>query len=306
MEGEKAVIVRNLAKSYGSVHAVNGISFEVPAGEIFGIVGPNGAGKTTTVECLESLRTPDSGTIRILGLDPRKQAYQLRPLIGVQLQNSALPPRIKVYEALELFASFYRNSVSIADIVARLDLKEIQTRRFQQLSGGQKQRLFIALALINNPRVVFLDELTTGLDPQARRNMWDLIRRIREGGSTIVLTTHYMEEAERLCDRVAILDGGKILVLDTPDQLVARLGAGVRVRFRVLDQVDPEIFRRMETVQEVDVRTDQFIIRGTGDQFIAQVVTALCGRKIRFRDFRTEHPNLEDVYLSLTGHHMRI
>jgi len=214
-----AIEVASLHKFYGPVRAVDGISFTVEEGEIFGMVGPNGAGKTTTIECVEGLRRPDRGTVRVLGLDPQRDGYELRRRIGVQLQEASLPPRLTVWEALDLFGSFYSRRVDGKALLEQLGLADKRNAAFEKLSGGQKQRLFIALALINDPELVFLDELTTGLDPQARRAMWDLVRGIRERGKTIFLTTHFMEEAERLCDRVAIIDRGKIVALDTPARL---------------------------------------------------------------------------------------
>ena len=227
-----AIVVKdNLRKVYGDVVAVDDISFEVHEGEIFGMVGPNGAGKTTTIECIEGLRRPDGGTVQVLGMDPQRDGYDLRQHIGVQLQEAALPHRIKVWEAMDLFASFYRRSVDWHSLLEQLGLSEKHDASFINLSGGQKQRLFIALALVNDPDLVFLDELTTGLDPQARRAMWDLVQGIRERGKTVFLTTHYMEEAERLCDRVAIIDHGRIVALDTPENLIHSLGAENRVIF---------------------------------------------------------------------------
>ncbi|HSN73646.1 MAG TPA: ABC transporter ATP-binding protein, partial [Anaerolineae bacterium] len=223
--------VCNLRKVYGTVIAVDGVSFEVGAGEIFGIVGPNGAGKTTTIECIEGLRRPDDGSVRLLGMDPLAQRQAVAQRIGVQLQESTLPPRLRAGEALALFGSFYQRQADADELLELLGLAEKRSAAFAKLSGGQKQRLFIALALINQPQVVFFDELTTGLDPQARRAMWDLVRQVRERGCTVVLTTHFMEEAERLCDRVAIFDHGRIVALDTPEALIRSLGVEKRLVF---------------------------------------------------------------------------
>src|ERR1700722_6306550 len=215
--------ISGVRKTYGSTVAVDDVSFDVNQGEIFGLIGPNGAGKTTTVECIEGLRTPDRGTISVLGLDPVRDVYKLQERIGVQLQQAQLQKRIKVWEAVDLWASLYRrNAIDGERLLEQLGLIEKRSAWFMTLSGGQKQRLFIALALINDPELVFLDELTTGLDPQARRAIWDLVRGIRERGKTVVLTTHLMEEAERLCDRVAILEHGRIIDIGTPRQLVDR------------------------------------------------------------------------------------
>ncbi len=228
---EPIVQVKGLHKVYGDTIAVENISFEVHPGEIFGMVGPNGAGKTTTIECLEGLRRPDAGTVRVLGVDPQQEGRRLRELTGIQLQQSNLPDRMKVWEALDLYASFYPNPVDWKELLAQLGLEEKRNTFFSKLSGGQKQRLFIALALLPNPQLVFLDELTTGLDPQARHTIWDLVRDIRLKGKTVFLTTHFMEEAERLCDRVAILDHGRLVALDTPAGLIRCLENEERVIF---------------------------------------------------------------------------
>ncbi len=221
MKSVPIIKVEHLRKAYRSVVAVDDVSFEVEKGEIFGMVGPNGAGKTSTVECIEGLRAKSSGSIRVMGLDPQRERYDLRPHIGVQLQQSALQDKLKVWEALDLFASFYPRSVDQDALLERVGLTEKRNARFAKLSGGQKQRLFIALALVHDPEIVFLDELTTGLDPQARRSMWEMVREIRERGKTVFLITHSMEEAERLCDRVAIVDHGRLVALDSPHRLVS-------------------------------------------------------------------------------------
>ena len=233
MNGKVVIKVDHLRKVYGTTVAVDDVSFEIYGGEIFGMVGPNGAGKTTTTECIEGLRQPDGGAIQVFGMSPQKEAYALRERIGVQLQTSALQDRLKVWEALDLFASFYAKPVDTQALLEQMGLKEKRSDKFAKLSGGQKQRLFIALALINDPELVFLDELTTGLDPQARHAMWDMVRGIRERGKTVFLTTHFMEEAERLCDRVAIVDHGKIVALDTPQNLIRNLGAENRLIFSI-------------------------------------------------------------------------
>ncbi|HDN79565.1 MAG: ABC transporter ATP-binding protein [Chloroflexi bacterium] len=302
------VQVQNLRKVYGSVVAVDGISFEVQEGEIFGMVGPNGAGKTTTIECIEGLRIPDSGSISVLGLDPQRDGYELRERIGVQLQESALPHRLKVGEAIDLFASFYRRSLPRKERDELLEFLGLADRRkvpFAKLSGGQKQRLFIALALINDPDIVFLDELTTGLDPQGRRAMWDMIRGIRERGKTVFLTTHFMEEAERLCDRVLIIDHGKIVALDSPENLIRNLGAETRVVFTVDGAIPAEKLQAVEGVRRVEQIGERVIVYGEGDALVGNVVNALTASGIRFRDLRTEQPTLEDVFLALTGREMR-
>jgi ABC-2 type transport system ATP-binding protein len=298
--------VSGVRKTYGSTVAVDEVSFEVNDGEIFGLIGPNGAGKTTAMECIEGLRTPDRGTISVLGLDPFRQVYKLQDRIGVQLQQAQLQKRIKVWEAIDLWASLYNKKPADAErLLEQLGLTDKRDTWFMNLSGGQKQRLFIALALINDPEVVFLDELTTGLDPQARRAIWDLVRGIRSRGKTVFLTTHLMEEAERLCDRVAIIEHGRIIDIDTPEQLVAR---HCPERIVVLDTADAqadEKFRAVRGVQAV-VRNDlRFTIRGRGEELVSDVIHCLSENHIRVTDFRTILPNLEDVFLKLTGHSIR-
>jgi len=297
--------VRDLVKQYTDVTAVDGASFEIRKGEIFGMVGPNGAGKTTTIECIEGLRSPDAGNVKVLGLDPQRDGYQLREHIGVQLQESALPDRIKVWEAMDMFASFYSRSVDWRPLLEQLGLAEKHNASFAKLSGGQKQRLFIALALVNDPDLVFLDELTTGLDPQARRAMWDLVRSIRERGKTVFLTTHYMEESERLCDRVAIIDQGQIVALDTPENLVRSLGAESRVVFGVDGRFDERALQVIPGVTRVERIGERVVVYGQGDGLVGGVVNALETGGIRFRDLRTEQQSLEDVFLALTGREMR-
>jgi len=301
----QAVSIDHLAKSYGDVRAVDGVSFEVRSGEIFGMVGPNGAGKTTTIECLEGLRRPDGGKIRVLGLDPQRQGYELRERIGVQLQEGSLPDRLRVAEAMEIFASFYRKPVDWRPLLDQIGLVDKSKAAFGKLSGGQKQRLLIALALVNDPELVFLDELTTGLDPQARRAMWDMVKGIRDRGKTVFLTTHYMEEAEHLCDRVAIIDHGKIVALDSPQNLIASLNAENRVVFSVKEKVDEAVFRKIPGVTRVEQSQDRVIIYGKGDGLLVRIVMALDTGRIGFRDLRTEQPNLDDVFISLTGKEMR-
>jgi ABC-2 type transport system ATP-binding protein len=302
----EAIAVADLRKSYGDVQAVAGVSLVVEQGEIFGMVGPNGAGKTTTIECIEGLRKPDGGSVTVLGLDPQRQGYQLRERIGVQLQESALADRIKVWEAMDLFSSFYERSADSAPLLDELGLAEKRDACFGKLSGGQKQRLFIALALVSDPEVVFLDELTTGLDPQARRAMWDLVKAIRDRGVTVFLTTHYMEEAERLCDRVAIIDDGRFVALDTPAELVRQLGSENRVVFVAQDHVDVKLLQGLPAVTRVEERPgNRIVVCGKGEGLVGRVVNALEDAGIAFGDLRTEQPSLEDVFLALTGREMR-
>jgi ABC-2 type transport system ATP-binding protein len=300
----------HLRKTYGKTVAVEDVSLEVQQGEIFGMVGPNGAGKTTTIECLEGLRRFDGGEIRVLGLDPVRQERELRYVIGTQLQKSQLPDQLTVGEALDLFASFYPNPVPWPKLVERLGLSEKKNAWVSKLSGGQLQRVFIALALINQPKLVFLDELTTGLDPQARRSIWDLVREIRAGGCTVFLTTHFMEEAELLCDRVAIMDHGKIVALDSPAALVSKLGAESRVLFTTSHALDPKALQAIDGATRVERDGDRVIVYGRAAQsgkqaLISEVANWLSAQGAPFGDIRMEQPNLEDVFLQLTGRAMR-
>ena len=297
--------VRNLVKEYPGIRAVDDISFVVRRGEIFGMVGPNGAGKTTTIECIEGLRRPDGGDIEVLSMNPQRDGYELRERIGVQFQSAALPSRIKVGEALDLFASFYRHSVDWRPLLERVGLVEKANDLVAKLSGGQRQRVFIALALVNEPELVFLDELTTGLDPQSRRATWDLVRDIRARGQTVFLTTHFMEEAERLCDRVAIIDHGQIVALDSPANLMASLEAENRVVFRADGNLNEEALRQVAGVQRVERIGEQVIVYGQKEGLLAGVVNTLEAGSVRFDDLRTEQPTLEDVFLALTGREMR-
>ncbi|WP_420640815.1 ABC transporter ATP-binding protein [Candidatus Leptofilum sp.] len=296
--------VQNLRKEYGSTIAVDNISFNVAQGEIFCIVGPNGAGKSTTVESIMGLRQPDSGRIRVLGLDPQKQEHELRQRIGIQLQQAALPERLKVWEALNLYSAFYDKTVSWEKLLEDWGLTEKRTTNFKNLSGGQKQRLFIALALLNDPELVFLDELTTGLDPQARRATWDAVRAIRDQGKTVVLVTHFMDEAEELADRIAIIDQGNVVALDTPSALIQSLNADTRVRFTNYNGYDPQQLRIVTGVTDVEQRGKQVIVQGNG-ALLAHVATALAEHDITPTDLRVEQADLEDVFLALTGRSIR-
>jgi ABC-2 type transport system ATP-binding protein len=305
MPSQPVVHVAAIRKTYGTTLAVDEISFDVHEGEIFGLIGPNGAGKTTTMECVEGLRKPDRGDILVLGLDPRRDAYALQNRIGVQLQEAQLQKRIKVREAVGLWASLYRKPVDGNRLLEQLGLSDKRDAWFMTLSGGQKQRLFIALALINDPEVVFLDELTTGLDPQARRTIWDLVRGIRTRGKTVVMTTHLMEEAERLCDRVAIIDHGRIVDIGTPGELVLR-HCPERTVFVTADDRDPgSHFRDLPGITSVTNDGRHLTILGSGADLVTQVIGCLAEHRIRVVDFRTEVPTLEDVFLRLTGHSIR-
>jgi ABC-2 type transport system ATP-binding protein len=300
--------VEGLRKVYGATVAVDQVSFEVSEGEIFGMVGPNGAGKTTTIECLEGLRKPDAGTVSILGVDPQREGQTIRERTGMQLQQSNLPERMKVWEALDLYASFYPNAADWNTLLSQLGLEEKRSAPFSKLSGGQKQRLFIALALLPDPQLVFLDELTTGLDPQARHAIWDLVRDVRSRGKTVILTTHFMEEAERLCDRVAILDHGRIVALDTPAALIHNLKVEERVIFNLDGGLSAALEEALSSAGRVEAQGQQVTVHGTNGRkvpLVSEVVSLLARLGVPFRDLRTEQPNLEDVFLSLTGREMR-
>ncbi|GAA1955582.1 ABC transporter ATP-binding protein [Kitasatospora viridis] len=292
--------VERLHKRYGRFTAVDEVSFEVGEGEVFGILGPNGAGKTTTVECLSGLRAPDGGRISVLGLDPVRQREDLRQVLGVQLQQAGLPDRLKVREALELYASFYRRPADPVELMHRLGLAEKAGERYKRLSGGQQQRLAIALALIGNPEVVILDELTTGLDPHARRTVWELVEQVRASGVTVLLVTHFMEEAERLCDRVALIDRGRVVAVDTPAGLAARAGQQQRMRFRPSGPLDEELLRALPEVAGLVWHGPVVEITGTGN--LVQVVTAqLARRQIIAADLRVDQASLDDAFVALTG-----
>jgi len=298
--------VSSIRKTYGKTVAVEDVSFDVNDGEIFGLIGPNGAGKTTTMECVEGIRRPNAGSITVLGLDPVRDVYVLQERIGVQLQQAQLQKRIKVWEAMHLWASLYRKPVAIGDhLLEQLGLADKRNAWFMTLSGGQKQRLFIALALINDPEVVFLDELTTGLDPQARRKIWDLVRDIRTRGKTVFLTTHLMEEAERLCDRVAIIDRGRIIDIDQPQRLVDKYCPERSATLATVDSHAGENLARIPGVALTRPSDSQYTVRGAGDKLVTHVIRCLSENHITVTDFRTETPNLEDVFLKLTGHSLR-
>jgi len=305
MTSTPVVRVDAIRKTYGGTIAVDEVSFEVRSGETFGLIGPNGAGKTTTMECVEGLRTPDRGAISVLGLDPGKDRYRLQGRIGVQLQEAQLQKRIKVKEAVGFWASLYRAPIDGDRLLDQLGLRDKRNAWFMTLSGGQKQRLFIALALINDPELVFLDELTTGLDPQARRAIWDLVRDIRGRGKTVVLTTHLMEEAERLCDRVAILDHGRVIDIGTPAELVRRHCPERTVVVSTADPTARGRFQAIPSVVSVSDQGPQLTVRGRGEDLVTEVIQCLSEHGIRVSDFRTDTPTLEDVFLRLTGHHMR-
>lgn len=294
------VEVQGLCKRYGDRAVVDGVSFEVAAGEIFGIVGPNGAGKTTTVECIEGLRCPDAGQVRVLGLDPQRHGRRMRRLLGVQLQASRLPDRLKVWEAIDLYATFYENPADPAELLELLGLVEHRNVRFAKLSGGQQQRLSIALALVGRPQVAVLDELTTGLDPKARRGTWRLIEQVRDSGVSILLVTHFMDEAERLCDRLAVIDRGRVVALDTPAGIVTRVGGDHRLQFVPSAPVDRHRLLQLAEVTDVEHRQPDLVV--TGNQHVVQAVMAwLAHEQIVADQLQVDQPNLDDAFVALTG-----
>jgi ABC-2 type transport system ATP-binding protein len=292
--------VTDLVKEYAGKRAVDGVSLSVEKGEIFGILGPNGAGKTTTVECIAGLRTQDSGTISVLGMDPQRDRDALRDQVGVQLQESELFEHIKVWEALDLYASFYRSPVDYEQLITDLGLSEKRNTAYRKLSGGQKQRLSIALALIGDPKIAILDELTTGLDPQARRDTWQLIEDVRDRGVTILLVTHFMEEAERLCDRLALIDRGQVVALDTPAGLVERIGAEQRLRFRRPDGFDEQRLADLPGVQDVKLAGRTIVVSGTGN-LLHTVTSFLARQQIVAQALRGEQAHLDDAFIQLTA-----
>jgi len=304
-QGSQQVIeVQNLHKAYGATIAVDDMSFAVNQGEIFGIIGPNGAGKTTTIESLIGLRKPDRGQVRVLGLDPQRQSRELGQRIGSQLQQAALPERIKVWETLSLYASFYERTVAWEPLLVEWGLEEKRNTAFGKLSGGQQQRLFITLALLNDPQIVFMDELTTGLDPQARQATWDLMRGIRDKGKTVVLITHFMDEVEALADRVAIIDHGRLVALDRPQRLVSQLDSDTKLHFTLQNGFNVGLLDDLPDVTAVSQRDRQVTVQGTG-ALLANVATTLAQHNAVPTDLRMEQANLEDVFLALTGRRIR-
>lgn len=292
------VEVAHLAKSYGSFTAVEDVTFTVEEGEIFGILGPNGAGKTTTVECLQGLRKADGGEARVLGYNPRHEAAQLRRKIGSQLQESALPDRLKVWEALGLFSSLVPGGPSWESVLDQWGLSQKRNAKFGSLSGGQQQRLFIALAVVNAPELVFLDEMTTGLDPMSRRATWDLIKQIRDNGSTVILVTHFMDEAENLCDRIAVIDDKRVVALDTPEGLIQRYAGEAEVTFSA-EVDDLSFLLQLDEVHRVDRQGRRAKVTGTGP-LLARVAAEIVRNGIVPVDLEVKRATLEDVFLAIT------
>ena len=298
-----AVEITHLRKTYGPLVAVDDVTLSVAEGEIFGILGPNGAGKTTTVECAIGLRSPDSGTIRLMGLDPQTQRDEIHEIVGVQLQAGALPPKLRVGEILDMYRSFYRDPADVGELIEALGLEAKREDYYRSLSGGQRQRLSVALALVGQPKIAVLDEMTTGLDPQARRDAWELIEHIRDRGVTIVLVTHFMEEAERLCNRVALIDGGKIVALDTPASLATRARGGKTVRFLPSKPFDKRLLTELPEVTQVEYQGQHVIVTGAGE-LVNAVLLTLAAAGVTARDVQLDSSNLEDAFVKLTGKHL--
>jgi ABC-2 type transport system ATP-binding protein len=314
-----SLLIRGLKKAFGDVRAVDGLDLEVRAGECFGLLGPNGAGKTTTIEICEGLTEADGGTVELLGRNWKTGAKELRQRIGIQLQETQFPDKLTVEEALRLFRSFYRQGISVDESVRMAQLEEKRKARIGGLSGGQKQRLAMATALVGDPELLFLDEPTTGLDPQARRHLWDLVDELKHAGRTIILTTHYMDEAERLCDRVAIMDHGKVIALGTPKELIATVGGEDIVEFAVSDSqvseskpgaprtpVDPAMLLAIPGVHahRVDAGLHQLSVSELHTA-VPRIFAALKERGLHLSEFRTHSATLEDVFVQLTGRNLR-
>jgi ABC-2 type transport system ATP-binding protein len=297
-----AVGISHLRKTYGALVAVDDVSFSIAEGEIFGILGPNGAGKTTTVECAIGLRTPDAGTIRLLGLDPQADKDEIHKIVGVQLQESSFPAKLRVGEIIEEFRSFYRQPADVTDLIEALGLAAKRRDYYRSLSGGQRQRLSVVLALIGAPKIAVLDEMTTGLDPQARRDAWQLIEKVRDRGVTIMLVTHFMEEAERLCDRVALIDAGRVVALDTPAGLTARARGGKRVRFLPSAPFDDRLLSGLAEVTALERDGRYVVVTGNGE-LVNAVLFALAAAGVIAHDVQLDSSTLEDAFVRLTGNH---
>jgi ABC-2 type transport system ATP-binding protein len=304
---DRFVEVRGLVKNYNSLRAVDGISFYIKRGEVFGLLGPNGAGKTTTIEIMEGLRKPDGGNVSIGGINPGKNDFKLKQIMGVQLQKSAMEERIKAREALQLFGSYYKKSIPADELLDLVDLSDKKNTHFSKLSGGQQQRLSLAIALVNDPEMIFLDEPTTGLDAQARRSIWDIVNRLRSENKTLLLTTHYIEEAEFLCDRVAIIDHGKIIAEGTPRELVENSGILHRIDFQAKNPLSSAIRKKLESMHgKIEFRNDMYSIRSDqAGKPLVNLVKLLEEENNELTDLHLEGPTLEDVFLKLTGRRIR-
>jgi ABC-2 type transport system ATP-binding protein len=303
MKAQAAVQIAHLRKTYGEVVAVDDLSLSVADGEIFGILGPNGAGKTTTAECVLGLRSPDAGSIRVLGLDPGRDREDLHLVVGAQLQESVLPAKLRVGEILDMYQSFYREPADVGELVDGLGLAGKVKDYYRSLSGGQRQRLSIALALIGRPKVAVLDEMTSGLDPQARRDTWNIIEGVRDRGVTILLVTHFMEEAERLCDRVALIDAGHVVALDSPAGLAARASGGKSVRFVPSAPFDDRLLTELPEVGTVTRNGSHVVVTGTGE-LVNAVILVLGTAGVTARDVQLETSSLEDAFVKLTGRNL--
>ena len=307
-----SLLLRDLRKTFGDVAAVDGLDLEVARGECFGLLGPNGAGNTTTIEICEGLTAPDSGTVELLGLNWSSGEDELRQRIGIQLQETQFPEKLTVDETLRLFRSFFRHGIPVEESIRRAQLEEKRHARVGTLSGGQKQRLAMACALVGDPELLFLDEPTTGLDPQARRNLWDLVDGLKQAGRTIILTTHYMDEAERLCDRVAIMDHGRIISLGSPQQLIASVGGEHIVEFAIIghengkDGIDAALLTAIAGVgsHRVDAGLHQLSVRELHTA-VPLIFDTLTRQGLHLSDFRTHSATLEDVFVGLTGRNLR-
>ncbi len=302
-EGDAAIEVSHLRKTYGPTVAVDEVSLSVAEGEIFGVLGPNGAGKTTTAECVIGLRAPDAGSIRVMGLDPGTDREALHQVVGAQLQASALPAKLKVAEIIDLYRSFYSQPADVAALIDALGLADKRNTYFRSLSGGQQQRLSVVLALIGRPRVAVLDEMTTGLDPQARRDAWGLIEGVRDRGVTILLVTHFMEEAERLCDRVALIDRGRVVALDSPAGLAAQARGGKQVRFVPSAPFDDRLLRELPEVAAVNHDGSHVVVTGTGELVNVAILT-LAAAGVTALGVELDTSSLEDAFVKLTGRHL--
>jgi len=304
--GQPVIEVENLRKNYGAVRALRGVSFAVEQGEVFGLLGPNGAGKTTTIEILEGMRTPDSGKARVCGLDPERSGWKFKETIGAVLQSTSLPDKIRVKEAIELFAKFYRQRADTNDLLNRFQLGEKRQAFYSQLSGGQKQRLALAMALVNNPQVVFLDEPTAGLDPQVRREIYGIIEQLRREKKTVLLTTHYIEEAERLCDRVAIVDNGSVMAMGTPRELKQRSAGTTRIELRLARPLMNGSLAKMEGVADCREFDGTYVLHSTRPpSTIVAVVKQLEAENNELQSLEMFSPSLEDVFIELTGRRLR-
>jgi ABC-2 type transport system ATP-binding protein len=298
---ETAVIVRDLRKTYATTVALDGMEFSVRCGEVFGLIGPNGAGKTTTIDCIAGMRRADSGELKVLGMDPWAESTALHSRIGLQQQESELPERMKVRESLQLFGHFFGIETPVFDLLEKVGLEAKSESCFSDLSGGQKRRLFVALALVHDPELVMLDELTSGLDPRGRRNLWSLVEEIRGSGRTVILSSHYMDEAEKLCDRVAIIDRGKVAALDTPEALVRRYCPGLRLRLGCSPDFNSADALDLDGVLSVTVSENECMMDLEDAGYVVPIIKSLSDAGESLGDLHTEKPSLEDVFMVLTG-----